>query len=88
MDEPLSNLDAKLRVQTRAEILKLQERLETTTIYVTHDQVEAMTMGDRIAVMRLGVLQQVGTPRELYEDPRNVFVAGFIGSPAMNLVPG
>jgi multiple sugar transport system ATP-binding protein len=87
MDEPLSNLDAKLRVQTRAEILKLQQELETTTIYVTHDQVEAMTMGDRIAVMKLGVLQQVGSPPELYEDPTNVFVAGFIGSPAMNLVP-
>jgi multiple sugar transport system ATP-binding protein len=86
MDEPLSNLDAKLRVQTRAEILKLQERLGVTTIYVTHDQVEAMTMGDRIAVMNLGVLQQVGTPEELYEDPANTFVAGFIGSPAMNLV--
>jgi multiple sugar transport system ATP-binding protein len=87
MDEPLSNLDAKLRVQTRAEILKLQDRLEITTIYVTHDQVEAMTMGDRIAVMNLGVLQQVGTPEELYENPANVFVAGFIGSPSMNLVP-
>jgi multiple sugar transport system ATP-binding protein len=87
MDEPLSNLDAKLRVATRAEILKLQERLGVTTIYVTHDQVEAMTMGDRIAVMNLGVLQQVGTPEELYENPANVFVAGFIGSPAMNLVP-
>jgi multiple sugar transport system ATP-binding protein len=87
MDEPLSNLDAKLRVQTRAEILKLQERVGTTTIYVTHDQVEAMTMGDRIAVMNLGVLQQVGSPEELYEHPRNLFVAGFIGSPAMNLVP-
>jgi multiple sugar transport system ATP-binding protein len=87
MDEPLSNLDAKLRVQTRAEILKLQQNLGTTTIYVTHDQVEAMTMGDRIAVMRLGVLQQVGTPEDLYTNPRNVFVAGFIGSPAMNLVP-
>jgi multiple sugar transport system ATP-binding protein len=87
MDEPLSNLDAKLRVQTRAEILKLQRTLDTTTIYVTHDQVEAMTMGDRIAVMRLGLLQQVGTPAELYEQPANVFVAGFIGSPAMNLVP-
>jgi multiple sugar transport system ATP-binding protein len=88
MDEPLSNLDAKLRVETRAEILKLQRRLGTTTIYVTHDQVEAMTMGDRIAVMRAGVLQQVGTPEELYERPRNVFVAGFIGSPAMNFLPG
>jgi multiple sugar transport system ATP-binding protein len=87
MDEPLSNLDAKLRVQTRAEILKLQESLGTTTIYVTHDQVEAMTMGDRIAVMNFGVLQQVGPPEELYRNPRNVFVAGFIGSPAMNLVP-
>jgi multiple sugar transport system ATP-binding protein len=87
MDEPLSNLDAKLRVQTRAEILKLQESLGTTTIYVTHDQVEAMTMGDRIAVMNLGVLQQVGSPEDLYRNPRNVFVAGFIGSPAMNLVP-
>jgi multiple sugar transport system ATP-binding protein len=88
MDEPLSNLDAKLRVETRAEILKLQRRLETTTIYVTHDQVEAMTMGDRIAVMRDGVLQQVGTPEELYVHPQNVFVAGFIGSPSMNFVPG
>ena len=88
MDEPLSNLDAKLRVQTRAEILKLQQELKTTTIYVTHDQVEAMTMGDRIAVMNVGLLQQVGTPEELYEDPKNLFVAGFIGSPAMNLVPG
>jgi multiple sugar transport system ATP-binding protein len=87
MDEPLSNLDAKLRVQTRAEILKLQQELGTTTIYVTHDQVEAMTMGDRIAVMNHGVLQQVGPPEELYRDPRNLFVAGFIGSPAMNLVP-
>ena len=87
MDEPLSNLDAKLRVATRAEILKLQQRLGTTTIYVTHDQVEAMTMGDRIAVMNAGLLQQVGSPEELYTKPRNVFVAGFIGSPAMNLVP-
>jgi multiple sugar transport system ATP-binding protein len=87
LDEPLSNLDAKLRVQTRAEILKLQQELGTTTIYVTHDQVEAMTMGDRIAVMNHGVLQQVGPPVELYRDPRNLFVAGFIGSPAMNLVP-
>jgi len=87
MDEPLSNLDAQLRVATRAEILKLQEALDTTTIYVTHDQVEAMTMGDRIAVMRLGVLQQIGTPEELYTNPTNMFVAGFIGSPAMNLIP-
>jgi len=86
MDEPLSNLDAKLRVATRAEILKLQQRLGTTTIYVTHDQVEAMTMGDRIVVMDKGVLQQAGTPEELYTTPRNLFVAGFIGSPAMNLV--
>jgi ABC-type sugar transport system ATPase subunit len=87
MDEPLSNLDAKLRVETRAEILKLQRRLGTTTIYVTHDQVEAMTMGDRIAVMSEGLLQQIGTPQELYTGPVNVFVAGFIGSPSMNLVP-
>jgi multiple sugar transport system ATP-binding protein len=88
MDEPLSNLDAALRVQTRAEILKLQKRLGTTTIYVTHDQVEAMTMGDRIAVMSKGVLQQIGVPQELYTTPANLFVAGFIGSPSMNLVPG
>ena len=87
MDEPLSNLDAALRVQTRAEILKLQKRLATTTIYVTHDQVEAMTMGDRIAVMRDGVLQQIGTPEQIYTRPANTFVATFIGSPAMNLVP-
>jgi multiple sugar transport system ATP-binding protein len=87
MDEPLSNLDAKLRVATRAEILKLQDRLGITTVYVTHDQVEAMTMGDRIAVMNHGVLQQVGSPEALYVDPANTFVAGFIGSPAMNLVP-
>jgi ABC-type sugar transport system ATPase subunit len=87
MDEPLSNLDAQLRVATRAEILKLQRNLDTTTIYVTHDQVEAMTMGDRIAVMNEGVLQQIGTPEQLYTKPDNVFVAGFIGSPAMNLVP-
>jgi multiple sugar transport system ATP-binding protein len=87
MDEPLSNLDAALRVQTRAEILKLQRRLGTTTIYVTHDQVEAMTMGDRIAVMSKGVLQQIGTPEELYTRPGNTFVATFIGSPSMNLLP-
>jgi multiple sugar transport system ATP-binding protein len=87
MDEPLSNLDAALRVQTRAEILKLQQRLETTTIYVTHDQVEAMTMGDRIAVMSRGVLQQIGSPEELYTRPANTFVAKFIGSPSMNLLP-
>jgi multiple sugar transport system ATP-binding protein len=84
MDEPLSNLDAKLRVQTRAEISRIQQRLGTTTIYVTHDQVEAMTMGDRIAVMRDGYLQQVGPPPELYTQPVNKFVAAFIGSPAMN----
>src|SRR5437764_2622181 len=84
MDEPLSNLDAKLRVQMRAEVSRLQHRLGTTTVYVTHDQTEAMTLGDRVAVMRAGVLQQVDTPRELYENPVNLFVAGFIGSPAMN----
>ena len=87
MDEPLSNLDAKLRVQTRAELIKLHRRLGVTTIYVTHDQVEAMTMGHRIAVMRGGRLQQLATPMELYERPANTFVAGFIGSPAMNLIP-
>jgi multiple sugar transport system ATP-binding protein len=87
MDEPLSNLDAALRVQTRAEILKLQDRLGTTTIYVTHDQIEAMTMGDRIAVMNFGVLQQIGSPKDLYTRPANTFVATFIGSPAMNLLP-
>jgi multiple sugar transport system ATP-binding protein len=86
MDEPLSNLDAKLRVQTRTQIASLQRRLGVTTVYVTHDQVEAMTMGDRVAVLKDGVLQQVATPRELYETPQNVFVAGFIGSPAMNLL--
>ncbi len=86
MDEPLSNLDAKLRVQTRTQIASLQRRLGVTTVYVTHDQVEAMTMGDRVAVLKDGVLQQVATPRELYETPKNVFVAGFIGSPAMNLL--
>ncbi len=86
MDEPLSNLDAKLRVQTRAELIKLHERVQTTTIYVTHDQVEAMTMGDRIAVMSLGVLQQLATPQELYDNPANKFVAGFIGSPSMNFL--
>jgi multiple sugar transport system ATP-binding protein len=84
MDEPLSNLDAKLRVQTRAEIARLHQRLGTTTIYVTHDQVEAMTMGDRIVVMKDGLLQQVGSPQELYDHPVNIFVAGFIGSPSMN----
>ena len=86
MDEPLSNLDAKLRVQTRTQIASLQRRLGVTTVYVTHDQVEAMTMGDRVAVLKDGVLQQVDTPRALYETPKNVFVAGFIGSPAMNLL--
>jgi multiple sugar transport system ATP-binding protein len=87
MDEPLSNLDAKLRVQMRTEVSRIQQRLGTTTVYVTHDQTEAMTLGDRVAVMRTGVLQQVGTPMELYNDPRNLFVAGFIGSPAMNFMP-
>src|ERR671915_936883 len=86
MDEPLSNLDAKLRVQTRAELIKLHERVQTTTIYVTHDQVEAMTMGDRIAVMSLGILQQLDTPQNLYDHPANKFVAGFIGSPSMNFL--
>jgi multiple sugar transport system ATP-binding protein len=86
MDEPLSNLDAKLRVEMRVEILHLQRRLKTTTMYVTHDQTEAMTMGDRVAVMRSGVLQQVAKPQELYEHPRNLFVAEFIGSPKMNLL--
>jgi multiple sugar transport system ATP-binding protein len=85
MDEPLSNLDAKLRVQTRTQIAQLQRRLGTTTVYVTHDQVEAMTMGDRVAVLNAGVLQQCAEPRVLYREPANVFVAGFIGSPAMNL---
>jgi multiple sugar transport system ATP-binding protein len=87
MDEPLSNLDAKLRVQMRTEISRLQRRLGTTTVYVTHDQTEAMTLGDRVVVMRQGVVQQVGAPAELYDRPRNLFVAGFIGSPAMNFLP-
>jgi multiple sugar transport system ATP-binding protein len=87
MDEPLSNLDAKLRVQMRTEVARLQSKLETTTVYVTHDQTEAMTLGDRVAVMRAGVLQQVDTPAELYNSPLNLFVAGFIGSPAMNFMP-
>ncbi|MFL5821543.1 MAG: ABC transporter ATP-binding protein [Solirubrobacteraceae bacterium] len=87
MDEPLSNLDAKLRVQMRTEVSRIQSRLGTTTIYVTHDQTEAMTLGDRVAVMRQGTLQQVGTPMELYTRPTNLFVAGFIGSPAMNFMP-
>ena len=86
MDEPLSNLDAKLRVQTRTQIAALQRRLGTTTVYVTHDQVEAMTMGDRVAVLRFGKLQQFASPSELYDKPANAFVAGFIGSPAMNLI--
>jgi multiple sugar transport system ATP-binding protein len=88
MDEPLSNLDAKLRVQTRTAISRLHEKLGTTTVYVTHDQVEAVTLGDRIAVMRGGRIQQVGTPIDLYDQPVNLFVAGFIGSPAMNFLPG
>jgi multiple sugar transport system ATP-binding protein len=88
MDEPLSNLDAKLRVQMRTEISRLQQQLETTMVYVTHDQTEAMTLGDRIAVMRAGVLQQVGSPIQLYNHPNNLFVAGFIGSPSMNFLPG
>jgi multiple sugar transport system ATP-binding protein len=88
MDEPLSNLDAKLRVQTRAEITRIQRRLHTTTVYVTHDQTEAMTLGDRLVVMQKGLIQQVGTPDELYARPRNLFVAGFIGAPSMNLMAG
>ncbi|HKP52462.1 MAG TPA: ABC transporter ATP-binding protein [Chloroflexia bacterium] len=87
MDEPLSNLDAKMRVQTRAELNKLHQRLQTTTVYVTHDQVEAMTMGDRIGVMKDGLLQQVDTPRNIFNNPTNMFVAGFIGTPAMNMLP-
>jgi multiple sugar transport system ATP-binding protein len=87
MDEPLSNLDAKLRVQMRTEVARIQSNLGTTTVYVTHDQTEAMTLGDRVAVMRSGLLQQVGTPADLYENPDNLFVAGFIGSPAMNFMP-
>ena len=86
MDEPLSNLDAKLRVQMRAEILRIQQDLKVTTVYVTHDQTEAMTLGDLVVVLRKGELQQVGSPEELYERPANLFVGGFIGSPAMNLV--
>jgi multiple sugar transport system ATP-binding protein len=88
MDEPLSNLDAKLRVQMRAEIAQLQTRLNTTTVYVTHDQTEAMTLGDRVVVLRGGYVQQIGTPQELYNHPANIFVAGFIGSPSMNFLPG
>jgi multiple sugar transport system ATP-binding protein len=88
MDEPLSNLDAKLRVSTRAQIKHLQHDLAVTTIYVTHDQIEAMTLADRVVVMNAGVIQQVGTPTDIYDTPANLFVAGFIGSPAMNLIPG
>jgi multiple sugar transport system ATP-binding protein len=88
MDEPLSNLDAKLRVQMRTEVARIQKRLETTMVYVTHDQTEAMTLGDRVAVMRAGIIQQVDTPANLYERPQNLFVAGFIGSPSMNFLPG
>ena len=88
MDEPLSNLDAKLRVEMRGEITSLQRRIGTPTLYVTHDQTEAMTMGDRVAILRDGVLEQLGTPAELYERPVNMFVASFIGSPAMNLIEG
>jgi multiple sugar transport system ATP-binding protein len=88
LDEPLSNLDAKLRVQTRAEISKIHQRVKTTFIYVTHDQTEAMTMGTRIAVLNAGIIQQLGAPQELYDHPSNIFVAGFIGSPAMNFFPG
>jgi multiple sugar transport system ATP-binding protein len=88
MDEPLSNLDAKLRVQMRTEVSRIQQRLGTTMVYVTHDQTEAMTLGDRVAVMRAGIIQQVDTPANLYEDPVNLFVAGFIGSPSMNFLPG
>jgi multiple sugar transport system ATP-binding protein len=88
MDEPLSNLDAKLRVQMRTEVSRIQKRMETTTVYVTHDQTEAMTLGDRVAVMRAGEIQQVDTPMELYNNPKNLFVAGFIGSPSMNFMPG
>src|SRR5215216_7149382 len=88
MDEPLSNLDAKLRVQMRTEVSRIQKRLGTTMVYVTHDQTEAMTLGDRVAVMRAGIIQQVDTPANLYESPQNLFVAGFIGSPSMNFLPG
>src|SRR3954447_24996785 len=87
-DEPLSNLDAKLRGQMRTEIARMQRKMGTTTVYVTHDQTEAMTLGDRVAVLRKGLLQQVGSPRELYEEPINLFVGGFIGSPPMNFIPG
>jgi multiple sugar transport system ATP-binding protein len=88
MDEPLSNLDAKLRLTMRAQLKHIQRRLETTTIYVTHDQIEAMTLADRIAIMNKGKIQQLGTPDEVYNNPANIFVAGFIGSPPMNLIKG
>lgn len=88
MDEPLSNLDAKLRVQMRSEIKKLHERLQTTFIYVTHDQTEALTMGDRIVVLNNGDIQQVDTPEQIYNNPQNTFVAGFVGSPQMNFIEG
>ena len=87
MDEPLSNLDAKLRVQMRTQVARIQKTLATTTLYVTHDQTEAMTLGDRVVVMRGGIVQQVGSPTELYQRPSNLFVAGFIGSPSMNFLP-
>ena len=88
MDEPLSNLDAKLRNQMRAEIIKLRERINTTFIYVTHDQTEAMTLGDRIVIMRDGFIQQIGTPQDVFNHPRNLFVSGFIGTPQMNYFDG
>ena len=88
MDEPLSNLDAKLRVSTRAQIKNLSHELAVTTVYVTHDQVEAMTLADRVVVMKEGIIQQVGSPTEIYDNPANAFVASFIGSPAMNLIDG
>ena len=88
MDEPLSNLDAKLRVQMRSEIIKLHERIGATSIYVTHDQTEAMTMADRIVVMKAGYIQQIGTPKEIYNNPANMFVAGFLGAPATNFIHG
>ena len=88
MDEPLSNLDAKLRVEMRADIARLHQELKVTTVYVTHDQVEAMTLGDRVALMRDGRIEQLDKPNTLYDKPRNLFVAGFIGSPAMNIVRG
>ena len=87
MDEPLSNLDAKLRVQMRTQVARIQKTLGTTTLYVTHDQTEAMTLGDRVVVLRGGIVQQVGSPTDLYQNPSNLFVAGFIGSPAMNFLP-